>query len=729
MYNEKLIESLQALASRIHEGEERPGQTGMALAVDSSIADHTHLVVEAGTGTGKTLAYLLPFASREKRVVVATYTKALQDQMLNSDLPILKKHIESRENRSFNFMALKGWSNYVCNERVDDAENSKSAGRQESFFADNDFDEIDRIIEWSKTTETGDRSDITFSIKESTWDAVSVSRRECFGEKKCPFYKSCFAAKSRENSSEVDVIVANHAIYAMDLAIGGHLVGPHSHVVIDEAHEMETSFTEAWSVALSSGRFEWLATHSKRLVGDKHSDAVTQVAELSELLTKNMIQHEGQWVHTGNAGAISETLELAESRVERLNHFVRSSNNDERRKLRITNAGDSLLEDIREVRLFLSTAPDLSHVSWVEFNNRHKPELKIAPLDVSENLKENLWGEKQAVLTSATIQTNLIERLGVPTDDGTPLRVESPFDYKKQSLLYSPKMPDPGKDASLWQALVVEEIEKLISLAGGRTLCLFTSRHELHRVTREIRDRLDLPVLMQGEKSPKELLREFAADEKSSLFGTRTFFQGVDIPGPTLSLVILNRIPFPGPKEFLIKAWSQQSSVKTNGFGWRNVELPIGVLRVVQAFGRLIRKKSDSGVFAVLDPRMTRSDYKQKFLDSLPIMPLTENIDDVEVFFTESQLTDNHVGPFKIPIEKKDVLNKWPLPKNLPKHTKDFELREKPRSGISWRDKERDYLKLLYNEGVSIEVIANLLERTEGAVRSRLIREELITDP
>ena len=640
MYNEKLIESLQALASKINEGEERPGQTGMALAVDSSLVDHEHLVVEAGTGTGKTLAYLLPFAEKGKRVVVATYTKALQDQMLNSDLPILKKHIESRENRSFNFMALKGWSNYLCNERVDDAKNSKSAARQESFFADNDFDEIDRIIDWSKTTETGDRSDITFSIKESTWDAVSVTRRECFGEEKCPFYKSCFAVKSRQNSSKVDVIVANHAIYALDLAIGGHLLGPHNHVVIDEAHEMETSFTEAWSVTLSSGRFEWLANHSKRLIGEKHSDAIKHVTELAELLTKNMTLHEGQWVHTGNAGAILETLELAESRLERLNHLVRSSNNDERRKLRITNAGDSLLEDIREVRLFLSTEPDFSHVSWVEFNHRNKPELKIAPLDVSQNLKEHLWEEKQTVLTSATIQTNLIERLGVPINGGTPLRVESPFDYKKQSLLYCPEMPDPSKDALLWKELILEEIEKLISLAGGRTLCLFSSRNELHRVTQEMRNRLDLPILMQGEKSPKELLREFAANEKSSLFGTRTFFQGVDVPGPTLSLVILNRIPFPGPKEFLIKAWSQRASVKTNGFGWRDVELPIGVLRVVQVFGRLIRKKGDLGVFAVLDPRLLRSDYKQKFLDSLPSMPVSENMDDVEVFFTESQFDD-----------------------------------------------------------------------------------------
>ena len=635
VYNEKLVNSLQLLASSIESSEERPGQTGMALAVDSSIADSEHLVVEAGTGTGKTLAYLLPYALKGKRVVVATYTKALQDQMLKSDLPLLKKHIEMEQNRSFNFLPLKGWNNYLCNERVDAAEKSKSNGRQESFFADNDFEEIDQIIKWSKTTETGDRSDVSFSIKESTWDSVSVTRKECFGKEKCPFYDSCFAVKSREKSFQADVKVANHALYAIDLAIGGHLVGPHEHVVIDEAHEMEASFTKAWSVALSSGRFEWLGLHAKRLLGEKQSDAVTNIIELAELLTKNMTQHEGQWVHSGNAAAISETLELAEGRVERINHLVRNSNDEDRTKLRITSAGDSLLEDIRTVRLFLSSGPTLSQVAWIEFNERGKPELNISPLDVSGNLKEYLWEEKQAVLTSATIQTNLIARLGVPIDDGNPLRIESPFNYKKQSLIYCPDLPDPSKDASHWQELVVEEIEKLISLAGGRTLCLFTSRNELRRVTKEIRKRLDLPILMQGEKSPKELLREFASDEKSCLFGTRTFFQGVDVPGPSLSLVILNRIPFPGPTEFLIKAWSQQSSLKTHGFGWREVELPVAVLRVVQAAGRLIRKKNDSGVVAILDPRMTRSDYAHKFLNSFPDMPVTENIDDVEVFFTE----------------------------------------------------------------------------------------------
>ena len=636
VYNEKLVTSLQLLASNIENSEERPGQTGMALAVDSSIENNEHLVVEAGTGTGKTLAYLFPYALKEKRVVVATYTKALQDQMLKSDLPLLKKHIESDQNRAFNFLLIKGWSNYLCNERVDAAEKSKSNGRQESFFADNDFDEIDKIIEWSKTTITGDRSDITFSVKNSTWDSMSVTRKECFGKEKCPFYDSCFAVKSREKSSQADVIVTNHALYALDLAIGGHLVGPHEHVVIDEAHEMETSFTRAWSITLSSGRFEWLAAQSKRILKEENLDAITNITELAELLTKNMTQHEGHWVRTSNAAEILITLELAESRVERLNHLVRSTSNEERTKLRVANAADSLLEDIRAVILFLNSGPTLSHVAWIEFNDRGKPELNISPLDVSMNLKEHLWEQKQAVLTSATIQTNLIDRLGVPIDDGNPLRIESPFNYAKQGLIYCPDMPDPSKETAKWQELVLSETEKLISLAGGRTLCLFTSRTELQRVTKEIRTRFDLPIFMQGDRSAKELLREFAADETSCLFGTRTFFQGVDIPGPALSLVIVNRIPFPGPTEFLIKAWSEQSSLITHSFGWRNIELPIGVLRVVQATGRLIRKKDDSGVVAVLDPRMTRSDYGHKFLDALPGMPVTKNIDDVEVFFAQT---------------------------------------------------------------------------------------------
>jgi len=610
--------------------EERPGQLGMALAVDSSIANKEHLVVEAGTGTGKTLAYLLPFALAGKTVVVATYTKALQDQMFASDLPRIKEYIEAEEKRSFKFVQLKGWSNYLCNERVDAAK--KSTGLQQSFFSENDRGELDKIIEWSKSTLTGDRSDIPFYIKEATWNSVSVTSKECFGKEKCLFYESCFAYKSRRDSAKADVLVTNHSLYAIDLSIGGHLIGPHDHVVIDEVHEMESSFTMAWSVYLNSGRFDWLASQAKRVISRKQSDAVAKITELAKTMTKNMGDHREQWVYSGNAGAILETLELAEGRIETLNRLVSSSSSDERTKLRITNAGESLLEDVRVARRFLTDVQPLSQIAWIEPNRSGKPELHIAPLDVSENLEEFLWSKKQAVLTSATIPTNLLGRLRVPLDEEKPLVIDSPFNYEKQSLLYCPDIPDPSKENSAWQEEVIAEIENLIVLAGGRTLGLFSSNSELYRITTEMRKRLEVPIFMQGEKSPKKLLSDFSKDEKSCLFGTRTFFQGVDVPGSALSMVILNRIPFPGPNEFLIKAWSQKADVETGNFGWREVELPLGVTRVVQATGRLIRKKDDFGVVAVLDPRMTRADYAEHFSSALPNMPVTDNIDDVEVF-------------------------------------------------------------------------------------------------
>ena len=635
VYNQELVKALESITSTLETSEERPGQIGMALAVDSALDNNEHLVVEAGTGTGKTLAYLLPFALTGKRVVVATYTKALQDQMIGNDLPRIKNYIEREEKRSFTFAALKGWSNYLCNERVDAAKKLKSTERQETFFAKTDSVELDQIIQWSHTTKTGDRSELTFPIKGSTWETVSVNSKECFGKEKCSFYENCFAVKSREKSSKADVLVTNHALYAADLSIGGHLLGPHDHVVIDEAHEMEASFTTAWSVRLSAGRFEWLASQAKRLISKSNADVLTNVTELASLITKNMNDHKSQWVYSGNAALILKTLELAEGRIESLNRLVRSSSDDERTKLRITKAGDSLLEDLRAVRLFLSSGASLSQVAWIEFNENGKPELNIAPLNVSENLKEYLWNRKHAVLTSATVQTNLIERLGFPVDLNNPLRIESPFNYENQSLLYCPDMPDPTKETQNWQERVLNEIENLISLAGGRTLCLLSSKSELLRITGEMRKRLDLPILMQGEKSPKELLNFFAENEKSCLFGTRTFFQGVDVPGPSLSLVILNRIPFPGPNEFLIKAWSQEADVRTGNFGWRDIELPVGVLRVVQIAGRLIRKKDDSGVVAILDPRMTRSDYAREFIAGLPKIPITTDIDDVEIFFAE----------------------------------------------------------------------------------------------
>jgi len=630
MYNSKLVEALESLTSGIENAEERPGQVGMALAVDSSIANDEHLVVEAGTGTGKTLAYLLPYALAGKTLVVATFTKALQDQMLASDLPRIKDYIESKEKRSFKFVQLKGWSNYLCNERVDAA--NKSTGVQESFFSENDRSELDQIIEWSKSTPTGDRSDLPFSIKESTWNSLSVTSKECFGKEKCSFYESCFAFKSRKDSAQADVLVTNHSLYAIDLSIGGHIVGAHDHVVIDEAHEMEASFTMAWSVHLNAGRFEWLASHAKRVIPRKDSDAVAKINEIATTMTTNMNNHKAQWVYSGNAAAILETLELAEGRVETLNRLVALSSSDERTKLRITNAGESLLEDVRVARRFLTEIQPLSQIAWIEPNRSGKPELHIVPLNVSENLEEFLWSKKQAVLTSATIQTNLLERLRVPSGEEKPTVIDSPFNYEKQSLLYCPDIPDPSKENLAWQEAVITEIENLILLAGGRTLCLLSSNSELHRITAEMRKRLKVPILMQGEKSPKNLLSEFSSEEKSCLFGTRTFFQGVDVPGPALSMVILNRIPFPGPNEFLVKAWSQKADVETGNFGWREVELPVGVTRVVQAAGRLIRKKDDLGVVAILDPRLTRADYAEQFSSALPNMPVTDNIDDVEVF-------------------------------------------------------------------------------------------------
>ena len=508
----------------------------------------------------------------------------------------------------------------------------KSTGVQQSFFSENDRDELDKIIEWSKSTLTGDRSDIPFSIKEATWSSVSVSRKECFGKEKCLFYESCFAYKSRKDSAKADVLVTNHSLYAIDLSIGGHLIGPHDHVVIDEAHEMESSFTMAWSVNLNSGRFDWLVSQAKRVTSRKQSDAVAKISELAKTMTKNMTDHQEQWVYSGNAAAILETLELAEGRIEALNHLVSTSSSDERTKLRITNAGESLLEDVRVSRRFLTDIQPLSQIAWIEPNRSGKPELHIAPLDVSENLEEFLWSKKQAILTSATIPTNLLGRLQIPSEEENPLVIDSPFKYEKQSLLYCPDIPDPSKENSAWQEAVIAEIENLIDLAGGRTLGLFSSNSELHRITAEMRKRLEVPIFMQGEKSPKKLLSDFSKDEKSCLFGTRTFFQGVDVPGPALSMVILNRIPFPGPNEFLIKAWSQKADVETGNFGWREVELPLGVTRVVQAAGRLIRKKDDLGVVAVLDPRMTRADYAEQFSSALPNIPVTDNIDDVEVF-------------------------------------------------------------------------------------------------
>ena len=612
-------------------GEARSGQRAMARAVAETVEDGGHLVVQAGTGTGKTLAYLLAAALSGRRTVVATFTKALQDQMVEADLPMVGRHIRSTTGRDFSFAEVKGWNNYLCQERIDEIRSSTDQGQLDGLVEGAPSDEVDRIMSWADTTLTGDRADLDFTPTDRTWQALSVSSAECLGTADCPFAGSCFPLMARRQAAEVDVSVANHALYAVDLEIGGFILGGHDLVILDEAHQVEESFTQAFGLRLTGGRLRWLSDLARRVLGQ--DDAVGKVRELGERLVVAMTNHGTARVYTGEAAGLTKTLELAEARIESLLTAVTgsTSGDDElsRRRKRLLKVGGALLEDIQTASRHLAGPAPSDLVAWIEMDDGRRPVLRIVPVTVGPLLEEILWSRRTAVLTSATIPKNIVDRLGLTGSDPRTEDFGSPFDYENQTLLYcADQLPDPSTDREAWMVGALGELEALIVAAGGRTLALFTSFDALSKAREHLVGRLDFPVLVQGERPPKMLLEEFAAEEESCLLATRRFWQGIDIPGPSLTLLVINRLPFPSPNEYLVKTWSDLADPG----GWWTVELPIGATRLAQAAGRLVRKMEDQGVVAVLDPRLAGGSYRRELLDALPPMAKTTDREEVERF-------------------------------------------------------------------------------------------------
>ncbi len=612
-------------------GEERTGQRSMARAVADTASKGGHLVVQAGTGTGKTLAYLLASAMSGGRTVVATYTKALQDQMLDTDLPMVQEYIRSATDRDFSFAAIKGWANYLCLERVDEIRTARRQGQLDGMVELASSDEVDRVLVWAAGTLTGDRDDLDFEPAPATWKAVSVPSEECIGASECPFAGSCFPMKARGQAAEADVAVANHALYAIDLAIGGFVLGEHDLVVLDEAHQAEESFTDAFGFQLTGGRLQWLANLALRVLGE--DDRVDKVRKLGDRLVDDMRNHGAARVHTGEAADLAKTLELAEFRIEALLASTTRSPEVEgeasRRQKRLVKSGRSLLADIQAARQHLTAPSSLDSLAWIELEEGRKPILKVLPVAVGPLLEETLWSRRAAILTSATIPANIVERLGLAGSDPRIEDFGNPFDYERQTLLYCARhLPNPVSKHDDWMAAVLDELEALIVAAGGRTLALFTSYHALGQARERLAERLELPLLVQGERPPKALLEEFTLKEESCLLATRKFWQGIDVPGPSLTLVVVNRLPFPSPNEYLVKKWSELA----DPMGWWKVELPIGATRLAQAAGRLVRKATDQGVVAVLDPRLANSRYKRELLEGLPPMNRTTDREEVERF-------------------------------------------------------------------------------------------------
>jgi ATP-dependent DNA helicase DinG len=648
-------------------GEQRLGQRRMAEAVGRAINEERHLVVQAGTGTGKSLAYLIPAALSGRRTVVATATKALQDQLAGQDLPAVAAAVGP----GFSFAVLKGRGNYLCRQRV-----SEIGGGGEQLALPGDTgdrpdsddtssptadapgverlgEQLRRLVRWAGETDSGDRAELEFEPSHRAWAMVSTTARECPGAFRCPSGRDCFAEEARSRAAEVDVIVVNTHLYGAHLASGGAVLPPHEVVVFDEAHEVEDVMTDSLGVDVGPGRFRALSAVTRPLLdGDtpgalEAADALADVGDTLERVLRPLagrrLPHVAPHTDASPAGVggdgaptgggdppenggpddpggpdLAEVIALASGRVARvvdhLRRAERESGEDEStssrsRRDRALLAAGHLAADL--TRLAALTDDE---VAWVEGDGR-TPSLRIAPIDVGPLLSDRLWGEVTGVLTSATVPLGLPERLGLPATDHELLDVGSPFDFRGHAMLYVARSaPDRRRPES--EPAIHDELELLIKAAGGRTLALFTSWRAMHAAVDALRDRLSVPVLCQSDLPKPALVEAFRASEPTCLFATLGFWQGVDLPGRTLSLVAIDRIPFPRPTEPVLQARRERAGPGA----FASVDLPRAGTLLAQGAGRLIRSSEDRGVVAVLDSRLATASYRAALLARVPPM-------------------------------------------------------------------------------------------------------------
>ena len=618
-------EAVQALGRVVESlpdgGERRVGQREMTSLVARTIDDAGHAVVQAGTGTGKSLAYLVPAVLSGKRTVIATATKALQDQLANKDLPF----VAGRLGIDVDCTVLKGRGNYLCMQRLDEASGRSTLPLEELRWTDGDdgLAELDgpalEVIErFSTRSTTGDRSELPITLSDRAWRSLSVTRNECPGAARCPRGRTCFAERARARAARSDVVIVNLHLYAFSLLFPG-IIDDHELVVIDEAHQLEEVLSSALGRWLAPTRFTALARRGRALKANHK--ACDEVEEAATLLKDRLLPISG--LRLRDTLELSDTLSAAGRRVSALigdlsaEFAVTAGADPAPHAQRVLTSARSLLEDVNAL-----IAPTGDDIVWVD-GSTAVPALRTTPLRIDELLTESLWCKRAAVLTSATIPPAMGARVGLP-DTTTIADVGSPFDHKSNAILYCPRgLPAPGRKDSTRERLA--ELETLITAARGRTLALYTSYSAMHSAAASMRDRLPWPVLVQGTNSKAALLDEFASNEHASLFATLSFWQGVDVPGRSCSLVVIDKLPFPRPDDPVLQARRELAGADA----FRVIDLSRAATLLTQGAGRLIRKADDRGVVAVLDSRLATRGYRHVLTGALP--PMRRSIDRREV--------------------------------------------------------------------------------------------------
>ncbi|MEV0001196.1 ATP-dependent DNA helicase [Micromonospora sp. NPDC050980] len=668
-------ELLAAAVGAVPGGATRPGQQQMAEAIERSIASGEHLLVQAGTGTGKSLAYLAPALTVDGPVVVSTATLALQSQLVDHDLPRLADAVEPVLGRRPTFAVLKGRHHYLCLARLDSSVEDEpddalfdapapGGGTKWLGEAGRLGKQVQRLRDWAEETATGDRDELDPGVDDQVWRSVSMPARECVGASRCPFGQECFAEASRARAREADLVVTNHSLLAVDMLAGRHIVPPHRLLVVDEAHELADRVSSAAQAELVPELIDRSARRARPLLRPDLADRLT---EAGDALAVGLAEAPAGRLTTGLPPALREACTLLDSATRAALETIGDVKADDPDPVRKSQA-KAVLDELSTTTQRLLEEGD-HDVAWVEKpDNGSRRALVVAPLSVAGTLATHLYDERTVVATSATLALGgrfdtVARALGleapppappspaaaaaataaaagrgagpapvastegsraavgtVPATEGPGWRsldVGSPFDYARQGILYvAAHLPRPS--VSGLPTAAGEELLALVGALGGRTLGLFSSRRAAQQAAELLRARTDLPVLLQGEEALPLLVRRFRQERESCLFGVMSLWQGVDVPGDACQLVVVDRLPFPRPDEPLAAA--RAAAVDAGGgSGFAAVSVPIAAVRLAQGVGRLIRATGDRGVVAVLDSRLeTARGYGPFLRRSLP---------------------------------------------------------------------------------------------------------------
>ncbi len=622
--------------------EDRPEQRRMAQAVAEALDLERALIVEAGTGTGKTLAYLLPALMAGKRVVVSTGTRTLQEQLAYRDIPLLRELAP----RPFQAVVLKGVSNYLCRRKF----NERWGQQLRLPMADREGDIQDallqRIANWALDTPSGDRAEVTdIADHEPVWRDVTVDAEARLGPR-CPFFDTCFVSSARRRAASADLIIVNHHLFFADLALrdsapGARVLPDYDAVVFDEAHQLEGIITEHFGIAVSTGRFARLARSAKELLGRGLDHPEKFSHDLLDQLQRTSEQFFARVREGLPDSADGERIELpaelfhdpqrtqawfdVDTALDELSQHVLffAEGADERDRVeeahgvarQIGSTRDALARFCEE-----ELTRTNSFVYWAAAD-KHGVQLRGAPVEIDRVLDDQLKQGTPLIFTSATLSTSgsltyTRQRLGLDEERVDELVVESPFDYSKQAMLYIARdLADPREPS--FPSGSCKRIEELLEITKGHAFLLFTSHRALRDAVTRLRPRLDYPLFIQGEQPRASLLEQFRCTKNAVLFGTGSFWEGVDVPGDALSLVVIDKLPFAVPSDPLTAARMRRIEER-GGVAFRDYQLPQAALALKQGFGRLIRRRDDRGIVAVLDNRIVTKTYGRVFTDTLP---------------------------------------------------------------------------------------------------------------